>query len=129
MTAFVSNRARVAVVLAGALLATLAPFTAVAQDGPPFKIGNGVSAPEPIYKQEPKYTDEARDNRVEGPVRLTMVVDEYGIPTELQVVQSLDPGLDTEAIQAVKQWRFKPGMKDGKPVAVQATIEVQFKLL
>ena len=128
MTVFVSKRAHMAAVLAGVLLAALVPMAVVAQEGPPYKVGAGVSAPEPIYKLEPNYTEEARANRIEGPVVLATVVDEYGIPTELQVVQSLDPGLDTEAIKAVKQWRFKPGMKDGKPVAVHATMEVRFKL-
>jgi protein TonB len=44
------------------------------------------------------------------------------------VVRSLDPGLDEKAIEAVSQWKFRPGMKDGVPVYVVATVEVNFQL-
>jgi len=56
-------------------------------------------------------------------------VDEKGNPRELKVIRPLGLGLDQKAIEAVEKWKFKPGMKDGKPVAVQATIEVNFRLL
>ena len=62
-------------------------------------------------------------------VALALVVDEQGRPQNLRVVRSLGLGLDQKAIEAVEKWRFKPGMKDGKPVAVQATIAVSFHLL
>ena len=72
---------------------------------------------------------EAKDAGVEGEVWLTIVVDENGMPTQIVVTQSLGHGLDEAAIEAIHQWRFKPGMKDGKPVPVMATIEVNFRLL
>ena len=56
-------------------------------------------------------------------------VNEKGEPTEIRVVKKLGLGLDEKAIEAVQKWRFKPGMKDGKAVAVIATIEVSFRLL
>jgi len=56
-------------------------------------------------------------------------VDENGVPQEIKVVRSLGLGLDQKAIEAVQKWRFKPGLKDGKPVPVSANIEVNFRLL
>jgi len=56
-------------------------------------------------------------------------VDDQGRPQNLKVLRSLGLGLDQKAIEAVEKWRFKPGMKDGKPVPVMATIEVNFRLL
>jgi periplasmic protein TonB len=56
-------------------------------------------------------------------------VDANGHPQDLKVMRALGLGLDQKAIEAVEKWTFKPGMKDGKPVPVIATIEVNFRLL
>ncbi|HWZ33232.1 MAG TPA: M56 family metallopeptidase [Bryobacteraceae bacterium] len=94
------------------------------------KIGEkGLTPPRVISKAEPHYTEEARDARIEGTVALRCVIDEAGIAENIEVVRSLDPGLDTNAVTAVTQWRFAPAMKDGKAVRVLATIEVNFHLL
>jgi TonB family protein len=90
------------------------------------RVGNGVSAPVAISKPQPAYTDQARDKGVAGEVRLTCVIDENGVPTAILVRKSLEASLDKSAIDTVSQWRFKPGMKDGKPVAVQVLIDVSF---
>ncbi len=95
----------------------------------PYLVGNGVSAPVAIYTPEPGYTPEAKDARVEGEVWLGVVIDENGVPSDVSVKQSLEPSLDQRAVETIRNWRFKPGMKDGSPVAVQATISVHFKLL
>ena len=52
-----------------------------------------------------------------------------GLAYNIHVIRPLGEGLDEKAIEAVSQWRFQPGMKNGQPVAVQATIEVNFRLL
>ena len=91
--------------------------------------GNGVSQPKLITKVPPKYTKEASRAKIEGTVTLRIVVSAEGRATQIEVVKSLDPGLDQEAINAVEQWRFEPGQKDGKPVAVLASIEVNFRIL
>lgn len=94
-----------------------------------YRIGGGVSAPSLVFKVEPEYSEEARKAKFQGTVVLQVVVDEKGQPKELKVVRPLGLGLDEKAIEAVMKWRFRPGYKDGKPVAVAATIEVNFRLL
>jgi len=94
-----------------------------------YRIGGGVSAPTLIYKVEPEYSEEARKAKFQGTVVLAIVVNDKGLPTEFRVVRPLGMGLDEKAIEAVKKWRFKPGLKNGQAVAVAATIEVNFRLL
>lgn len=60
---------------------------------------------------------------------LSVVVGVDGVPGSIKVVKPLGLGLDEKAIEAVSQWRFRPGMKEGAPVPVQAQIEVTFHLL
>jgi len=97
--------------------------------GGAYKIGGGVSAPVPVFRPEPEYSEEARKAKWQGAVLLQLVVDENGVPQDIKVVRSLGLGLDQKAIEAVQKWRFKPGLKDGKPVPVSANIEVNFRLL
>jgi protein TonB len=97
--------------------------------GGAYRIGGGVSPPSVILKVEPEYSEEARKAKFQGTVILFVVVDDKGNPRDLKVIRPLGLGLDQKAIEAVEKWKFKPGMKDGKPVAVQATIEVNFRLL
>jgi len=94
-----------------------------------YRVGSGVTAPKVIKKVEPRYTEEARHKKIEGTVTLSLVVDANGRPTDLLVERSLDKGLDQEAIKVVKEWRFEPGRKEGKPVAVLAQVEINFRLL
>jgi len=94
-----------------------------------YRIGGGVSAPSVMSKVEPEYSEEARRAKWQGTVVLSVIVDELGRPRNIRVFRSLGLGLDQKAVDAVSQWRFKPGRKDGKPVPVIATIEVNFRLL
>lgn len=94
-----------------------------------FRVGGGVSAPSIIYKVDPEYSEEARKAKYSGAVMLAIVVDTEGRARDVHVVKSLGMGLDEKAIEAVEKWKFKPGMKGGQPVAVRATIEVNFRLL
>ena len=59
---------------------------------------------------------------------LWLIVDDQGRPRDIRVVRGLGFGLDAKAIEAVKQWRFQPAMKDGHPVNVQISVEVGFRL-
>ncbi|MGE5648250.1 MAG: energy transducer TonB [Acidobacteriota bacterium] len=94
-----------------------------------YRVGGGVSSPVPVYKVEPEYSEEARKAKFQGTVVLSIIIDERGTPTNFKVVRPLGLGLDEKAIEAVQKWRFRPGMKEGKPVAVLATVEVNFRLL
>ena len=93
-----------------------------------YRIGGGVSAPTVIYKVEPEYTNEARAAGLQGTVVLFVVITPDGRATNIKVMRPLGKGLDQAAIESVEQWKFKPGLKDGTPVPVQATIEVNFRL-
>jgi TonB family protein len=84
--------------------------------------------PQVVYKIEAWYTNEARDKGIQGQVLLHLVVDRDGLPTSVQVLKPLDPGLDEIAINTVKQWRFKPATKDGQPVSCEAQIDINFAL-
>jgi len=59
---------------------------------------------------------------------LSLIVDAQGNPQRVQVVRQLGKGLDQKAVEAVKQYRFKPAMLHGEPVAVQVHIKVNFRL-
>jgi len=90
--------------------------------------GAGVSAPRAIYDPEPEYSEEARRVRFQGMVVLSIVVDQAGHARDIRVARSVGLGLDEKAIEAVKKWKFAPGMKDGHPVAVGVNVEVNFRL-
>ena len=91
-------------------------------------MGDGVSAPIPIYKPEPPYTKEAKDAKLQGTVVLSIVIGVDGAVTDAKPIQPFDKGLTENAIQTVKTWKFKPAMKDGKPVACKVSVEISFKL-
>ena len=90
--------------------------------------GRAASKPEPIAKTEIEYTEEARAAGVEGRLVLKVSIDENGAVTDVAVASSVDAALDAAAIAAVKQWRFKPSTKCGKPVAGTYTLARRFEL-
>jgi periplasmic protein TonB len=94
-----------------------------------FRIGGDVSQPIPIYKIEPEYSEEARKAKYSGTVLLQVIIDKDGLTRDIHVIRPLGLGLDEKAIEAVAKWRFRPAMKGGHAVAVQANIEVNFRLL
>ena len=93
------------------------------------RVSDGVEAPRLTHKVEPEYTEEARDAKLQGTTVLTVEVWPVGRAHNIKIKRSLDPGLDGKAIEAIQQWRFEPGTKDGNPVKVAANIEVNFRLL
>ena len=104
------------------------PANLRAAQGTIHKVGGDVKAPRLLTKVEPEYTDEASEVKIEGTVVLSVEVHPDGRPYNIRVERSLDRGLDYNAIKAVEQWTFEPGTKNGEPVTVAATIEVNFKV-
>lgn len=94
------------------------------------KPGKGTTLPVVLKELKPDYTREAMQKKIQGSVFLSIVINEKGDVSEVKVDRSLDAeyGLDQRAVDAAWQWKFKPGMKDGQPVAVRVTLELTFKL-
>jgi TonB family protein len=90
----------------------------------------GVTLPRIVREVKPQYTQAAMDAHIQGAVMLAIVVEPDGTPGDVRITRSLDPmyGLDEEAVKAARQWRFRAGTKDGKPVAVRIEIELTFTL-
>jgi TonB family protein len=94
-----------------------------------YKVGGGVSAPRLIRKVEPEFSEEARRAHTGGTVTLYLEVTPEGKASNIRVLKPVPDGLNEKAIEAVRQWEFSPGLKDGRPVTVQAQIEVNFAFL
>jgi len=104
-----------------------------------YRVGRGISAPHVKNAPDPKYTDAARNARVQGTTVLLALVTPDGLPTAISIQRSLGAGLndklrpfgyqlDQRAVEAVSQWRFDPAMFQGQPVPVVLDVEVNFKL-
>jgi periplasmic protein TonB len=96
--------------------------------GGPYHVGGGVSAPKVISAVDPEYSDEARRAKYTGIVVVSLIVDAQGNPQHVSVVRRLGMGLDEKAIEAVRQYKFKPAMYQGKAVPVEVNIEVNFQI-
>jgi len=92
------------------------------------RVGGSVKAPVPIHRVEPGYTESARRARIEGVVILEAIIDKDGAVHDVRILKPLPEGLDEEAIAAVRQWKFRPGTKDGQPVPVIFTLTIKFRL-
>jgi TonB family protein len=93
-----------------------------------YSVGGNVSAPIPIYKPDPPYSEEARKAKYQGTVIVLIVIDAQGNVLDCKVVKPLGLGLDEKATETIKTWKFKPGLRNGAPVAVRMMIEVTFRL-
>jgi protein TonB len=94
-----------------------------------YQVGGGISAPTVIHSVEAEFSDEARRAKYQGVCMVSLIVDAQGNPQNIHVARALGMGLDEKAIEAIKQYKFKPALKDGKTaVPVMITIEVDFRL-
>lgn len=82
-----------------------------------------------LHKVEAQYTPEARDAKIQGTVLMAIEIDEEGIVRYITVLRPLELGMTQKAMEAVGQWKFRPGTKEGRPVRVQANVEINFRLL
>ncbi len=93
-----------------------------------YQVGGGVSAPELVFAPDPEFSDEARRAKFQGACVVALVVDAKGNAQQVRVIRHLGMGLDQKAVDAVKQYKFKPARLHGKPVPVEANIEVTFRI-
>ena len=91
-------------------------------------VGGGVSAPQVFHFVEPEFTDDARRANYQGSVSIKLIVDSQGNPQDVRLASHLGMGLEEKAIEAVKQYKFKPAMYQGHAVSVQIVIDVDFHL-
>ena len=88
-----------------------------------------VTAPKVEHRTEAKYGDYAVRDKVQGGCQLRLVVDSTGTPLRIAIAKPLGYGLDAGAVEAVRKWRFAPGMRDGEPVVTGVTVEEDFTLM
>jgi len=93
-----------------------------------YHVGNGTSPPRPIYTPEPEFSEEARHARFQGVVVMTVVVNKTGNIVRIKLARAVGKGLDENAMEELKTWRFEPATRKGQPVAVEMNIEVAFNL-
>jgi TonB family protein len=91
-------------------------------------VGDDFTPSRLVRMVQPEYPAAARKSGIVGSAKVAVVIDESGAVGEATIVESSDPVFDLPALNAVKQWRFTPAKKNGKPVRVAYTIPVDFKL-
>jgi protein TonB len=94
-----------------------------------YEPGGDVKSPKLIHYVEPAFSSSSKEAFVEGVVRLSTVVKLDGVPADVHVLKGLNSEEDQKAMDALAKWRFKPGTKNGQPVNVRVTVEVEFHLL
>jgi protein TonB len=91
-------------------------------------VGGGVTAPQLIHRVKPEFSEAATTAKYQGVVSIQLIVDPQGNPQNIRVVHHLGMGLDEKAIEAVRQFKFRPAMYQGHPVPVQIVYDVDFQL-
>jgi len=100
-------------------------------DGPVYLVGqNGVGTPACVYCPDPQYSEEARKKKLEGKVVLTLIIGPTGRAEKIWEVRGLSDGLTEQAIEVVREWRFKPAQDaKGNAVTVMVPVDVTFRLM
>jgi len=109
------------------LLALTAVSTAAAAEDPLIRVGGNVQQANLVSQVTPVYPPEAKQDRVQGTVQLEVIIDKEGHVAEVSVLGGPD-ALITAAVDAVRQWVYRPTLLNGEPVRVQTTITVNFTL-
>lgn len=106
----------------------IGPGTGGGFGGGAYRPGSGVAPPRLIHEERPRYTEDARQRGITGDVLLEIIVLRDGSVGDVRLLRRLGAGLDEQAIQAVRQWRFSPAEKSGTPVDVVVEVAVEFNL-
>jgi protein TonB len=93
-----------------------------------YQVGGSVRPPIVTYQVDPEFSEEARKAKFSGNVMVSLIVGADGKPRNVHVLRGVGMGLDDKAVEAVQQYRFKPAMQNGKPVAVYLNVEVNFQI-
>jgi TonB family protein len=101
-------------------------FAELDESYPPYHARGPLSAPDPVLKVDPEYPPEAVKKRIDGEVILYAIIRKDGTVDSIQLVRGIDPGLDSNAMKAFAKWKFKPGMRDGTPVDIEAVVHIPF---
>jgi protein TonB len=94
-----------------------------------YHLGSGVQAPTVLVESEAEFSEEARKAKFSGSVEVYLWVEADGTPSHVRVVRGVGMGLDEKAVEAVRKYKFRPATKDGKPVAVDLYIDVNFEIM
>lgn len=94
-----------------------------------YQVGNTVKAPQLLNRVGPRYSKEARKDKISGVVEVGFYVDEKGFPRNVHISRGIGHGLDEEAVLTVRQYRFTPGTKDGVPVPVELLVKISFQMM
>jgi protein TonB len=105
-----------------------APAATSPNPSAPYRVGGDVKAPVVMYRVAPQYTAEARQNHTTGIVILEAIIDKDGRVKNATVLKGLPDGLDQAALDAVRQWQFRPATLAGQPVEVIFNLTINFKL-
>jgi TonB family protein len=90
--------------------------------------GEGVLPPVALMQcRQPEYTEEARIAHLAGVVTVSLTVDDDGVPTDIHVVSPVGLGLDENAVTCMRQSRYSPAQKDGKPVPLKINVSLPFQ--
>lgn len=93
------------------------------------QIANGSLHPPVLVSQvNPDYSEQARKKKIRGDVQMSLIIDTAGVPQDVTVIHGLGGGLDEKAVEAVKQYRFRPATRDGHPVPMKLHINVNFQI-
>jgi len=95
-----------------------------------YDLGADMTAPVPVVTPHPEYTASAMRAKIQGTVGVRCVVRPEGVCADVTVIRSLDRtyGLDDQAVRAIRDWRFRPALRAGTPVATRIDFEMRFAL-
>ena len=101
-------------------------FAQLDEGAPPYRARGPLAAPEPLQKVDPEYPPDAVKQHIDGEVVLYAIIRADGSVDSVQLVKGIDPRLDSNAMKAFAKWKFKPGMRDGSPVDIEAVVHIPF---